>query len=95
MKVETLSKENKPELYLKKYKSVAVPFSEISYAEFDGLYIDKKLFEKEEFINKIEQNLKDILKQEPIIHEDGDILFFDLTNFETDKEYKPIIKEYK
>ena len=69
--------------------------NEISYAEFDGLYIDKKLFEKEEFINKIEQNLKDILKQEPIIHEDGDILFFDLTNFETDKEYKPIIKEYK
>lgn len=34
VKVETLSKENKPELYLKKYKSVAVPFSEISYAEF-------------------------------------------------------------
>lgn len=69
--------------------------NEISYAEFDGLYIDKKLFEEEEFVNKIEQNLKDILKQEPIIHESGDILFFDLTNFETDKEYVPIIKEYK
>ena len=35
--VETLSKEVKPELYLKRYKSVAVPYSEISYAEFLSL----------------------------------------------------------
>ena len=69
--------------------------NEISYAGFDGLYIDKKLFGNKEVLNKLEEDLKNILRQEPMIHESGDILFFDLTNFETDKEYVPIIKEYK
>lgn len=34
VRVEDCSKENRPETYLKRYKKVAVPFSEISYAEF-------------------------------------------------------------
>lgn len=69
--------------------------NEISYAGFDGLYIDKKLFECKQFADKIGEELKDILKQEPMIHESGSLLFFDLTNFEADKEYTPIINEYK
>lgn len=37
VKVKTLSKDVMPELYLKRYKSVALPYSEISYAEFLSL----------------------------------------------------------
>lgn len=69
--------------------------NEISYAGFNGLYIDKGLIVDEELADKIGEELKDILKQEPMIHENGSLLFFDLTNFETDKEYTPIINEYK
>lgn len=69
--------------------------NEIYYAGFDGLYIDKGLIGNEELANKIEEDLKNILKQEPLIHENGSLLFFDLINFEADKEYKPIINNYK
>ena len=69
--------------------------NEIYYAGFYGLYIDKGLIGNEELADKMEEDLKDILKQEPLVHENGSIIFFDLTNFETDKEYKPIINDYK
>ena len=69
--------------------------NEISYAGFGGLYIDKKLFEDEQIVNKLEEDLKNILKQEPLIHKTGSLLFFDLTNFEADNKYTPIINEYK
>ena len=69
--------------------------NEISYAGFDGLYIDKGLIGDDELADKIEEELKDILKQQPMIHENGSLLFFDLTNFEANKEYTPIINEYK
>ena len=69
--------------------------NEIYYAGFYGLYIDKGLIGNEELADKIEEDLKDILKQEPLAHENGSIIFFDLTNFKTDKEYKPIINDYK
>lgn len=69
--------------------------NEISYAGFSGLYIDKGLIGDEKLADKIEKDLKDILKQEPMIHENESLLFFDLTNFEANKEYTPIINEYE
>lgn len=69
--------------------------NELYYAGFDGLYIDKKLFKDEELANQIEEDLKNILQQEPLTHENGGIVFFNLINFEADKEYEPIIRDYK
>ncbi len=69
--------------------------NEIFHAGFDGLYIDRGLLGNEELANKIEEDLKNILKGEPLIHEDGSILFFNLINFEADKEYLPLINGYK
>lgn len=69
--------------------------NELYYAGFDGLYIDKGLIGYEESANKIEEDLKNILQQEPLMHENGSIVFFNLINFEADKEYEPIIRDYK
>lgn len=69
--------------------------NEIFHSGFAGLYIDIGLLGNEELSNKIEEDLKNILKEEPIIHEDGSILFFSLINFEADEEYIPIIEGYK
>lgn len=72
--------------------------NELSYAGFNGLYIDRGLLEdlkNQEEIDKIEYDLKNILKREPIIHENGSVLFFNLEGFEVDKNYIPIINDYK
>lgn len=44
VRVEDYSGKNRPELFLKRYKKVAVPFSEISYAEFLKLQESGVLF---------------------------------------------------
>lgn len=72
--------------------------NEVSYAGFDGLYIDKNLFEDEEYINKVESELRNILDEKPIVSDGGNLLFFDLRNFkknEIDLDYIPLINYYK
>ena len=71
--------------------------NEISYAGFDGLYIDKYLYGDEDYINQLENDLINILGKPSISAENGNLLFFSLIDFKEnklDKNYQPLINDY-
>ena len=71
--------------------------NEISYAGFDGLYIDKYLYGDEDYINQLENDLINILGKPSISTENGNLLFFSLIDFKEnklDKNYQPLINDY-
>ena len=71
--------------------------NEISFAGFDGLYIDKYLYGDEDYINQLENDLINILGEPAVSAENGNLLFFSLIDFKEnklDKNYKPLINNY-
>ncbi|WIH87387.1 hypothetical protein [Brachyspira pilosicoli] len=71
--------------------------NEISYAGFNGLYIDKRLFEDQDYINNFQREVEAILNIKPIIHDNDNIFFYSLVDFKNnslDKNYKPLINNY-
>ncbi|TXJ45675.1 hypothetical protein EPJ70_04625 [Brachyspira aalborgi] len=71
--------------------------NEISFAGFDGLYIDKYLYGDEDYINRLENDLINILGEPAVSAENGNLLFFSLIDFKEnklDKNYKPLINNY-
>ena len=71
--------------------------NEISYAGFNGLYIDKRLFEDQDYINNFQREVEAILNIKPIIHDNDNIFFYSLVDFKNnslDKNYIPLINNY-
>ncbi|WP_288694860.1 hypothetical protein [uncultured Brachyspira sp.] len=71
--------------------------NEISYAGFNGLYIDKRLFEDQDYINNFQREVEAILNIKPIIHDNNNIFFYSLVDFKNnslDKNYIPLINNY-
>lgn len=71
--------------------------NEISYAGFNGLYIDKRLFEDQDYINNFQREVEAILNVKPIIHDNDNIFFYSLVDFKNnslDKNYIPLINNY-
>ncbi|WIH89665.1 hypothetical protein NEI02_08110 [Brachyspira pilosicoli] len=71
--------------------------NEISYAGFNGLYIDKRLFEDQDYINNFQREVEAILNIKPIIHDNNNIFFYSLVDFKNnslDKNYMPLINNY-
>lgn len=73
--------------------------NEISYAGFDGLYIDKEVYGNNEYIDSLIIDIKNITGKEPIISSsERNIVFFDIRDFkknQLDKNYIPIIYQYQ
>ena len=71
--------------------------NEISYAGFKGFYIDKRLFEDQDYINNFQREVEAILNIKPIIHDNDNIFFYSLVDFKNnslDKNYIPLINNY-
>lgn len=72
--------------------------NEISYAGFNGLYIDKRLFEDQDYINNFQKEVESILNIKPMIHDNDNIFFYSLVDFKENninKNYIPLINNYK
>ena len=52
----------------------------ISIVGFNGLYIDKKAYTQEEF-SKLENKIKNLIKKEPYVSSNNELVFFNLTNY--------------
>ncbi len=71
--------------------------NELVAAGFNGLYIDKYIFVDINYANKLIDDIKSILNQEPIMDIDKEVVFFNLESFRKngfDKNYKPLITDY-
>lgn len=72
--------------------------NEISYAGFDGLYIDREVYGNDKYINSLIIDIKNIIKKDPIISDERNIVFFDIRDFkknQLDKNYTPLIYQYQ
>lgn len=62
----------------------------ISIAGFEGIYIDKRAYTEEEY-NKLENQLKSVIKTNPVYSENDDLSFFNMNSY--NKKYRSLYTE--